>query len=99
MCLGSTLPAAGHQKQSRRLFAVVAGVLIALVVVGTSSPGSAQGGRPRYLRVPHTFFGIHDQSGRAYDHLTFGSLRLWDAGVTWKDVETSPGHYDWTRLD
>ena len=36
---------------------------------------------------------------RAYDTLRYGSLRLWDAGVTWPDIETSPGVYDWSRLD
>jgi hypothetical protein len=30
---------------------------------------------------------------------TVGSLRLWDAGVTWREIETSPGAYDFTRLD
>ena len=45
------------------------------------------------------FFGLHDGSMAAYDGLTFGSVRLWDAGVQWNQVETSPGVYDWSRLD
>jgi polysaccharide biosynthesis protein PslG len=53
----------------------------------------------RGIRVRRAFFGLHDGSGQAYGRLPFGSLRLWDAGVTWKDVETAPGVYDWTRLD
>jgi hypothetical protein len=28
-----------------------------------------------------------------------GSLRVWDAGVLWRDVETAPGVYDFSRLD
>ena len=36
---------------------------------------------------------------QAYHTSTLGSLRLWDAGVTWSDIETSPGVYDWSRLD
>lgn len=51
------------------------------------------------VRVPPEFFGIHDASQQAYGRITFGSLRLWDSGVTWSDIETSPGVYDWTRLD
>lgn len=26
-------------------------------------------------------------------------VRLWDIGVTWKDINTAPGVYDWSRLD
>jgi hypothetical protein len=55
--------------------------------------------RHHSVHVRPSFFGLHDGSGLAYGHLPFGSLRLWDAGVTWKDIETSPGVYDWTRLD
>jgi len=51
------------------------------------------------IRVSRSFFGLHDASQRAYDHVSFGALRIWDAGATWKDVETAPGHYDWTHLD
>ena len=46
------------------------------------------------------FFGIHDALDlESYGRLDFGSIRLWDAGVTWRDIETSPGVYDWSRLD
>jgi hypothetical protein len=55
--------------------------------------------RHRSVHVPRTFFGLHDGSGQAYQHLDFGSLRLWDAGVTWSQVETAPGVFDWNRLD
>lgn len=26
-------------------------------------------------------------------------VRLWDCGVTWKDIHLAPGVFDWTRLD
>ena len=26
-------------------------------------------------------------------------IRLWDVGVTWRDIHTAPGTFDWTRLD
>jgi hypothetical protein len=51
------------------------------------------------VRVPRAFFGLHDGSGQAYRHLNFGSIRLWDAGVTWSQIETSPGVFYWSRLD
>ena len=28
-----------------------------------------------------------------------GSLRLWDVGVSWKEIETSKGVYDWSKLN
>jgi hypothetical protein len=51
------------------------------------------------IQVPRQFFGMHDGSMQSYSHLHVGALRLWDAGVTWRDIETSPGVYDWSRLD
>jgi hypothetical protein len=51
------------------------------------------------VHVSPRFFGIHDASGLAYGRVDFGSIRLWDAHVTWADIETSPGVYDWSRLD
>jgi hypothetical protein len=55
--------------------------------------------KARRVHVSRPFFGLHDGSTRAYGRVRFGSLRLWDAGVTWEDVETAPGVYDWRRLD
>jgi len=78
----------------RRLLAalVIVGTLAALVV-------QAQAARADSVRPPRAYFGMHDGSTQAYDTLSYGSLRLWDAGVTWPDIETSPGVYDWSRLD
>ncbi|MDX6357709.1 MAG: polysaccharide biosynthesis protein PslG, partial [Nocardioidaceae bacterium] len=51
------------------------------------------------VRVPSAYFGIHDGSLQSYGRASFGSIRLWDVGVTWRDIETAPGVYDWSRLD
>lgn len=46
------------------------------------------------------YFGLQDASGYAQQNgVPYGSLRLWDAGVSWRDVEKSQGVYDFTRLD
>jgi hypothetical protein len=42
---------------------------------------------------------MHDTSTRAYQYLHIGSVRLWDAGVTWNQLETSPGVFTWAQLD
>jgi hypothetical protein len=50
--------------------------------------------------VQSTFFGTHDHDPVAsWPNGPVGSLRAWDAGVTWREIETSPGKYDFSRLD
>lgn len=90
----------------RRLTAVVAAVAAsaaALSLTAAAPSALAATGTPTRavdgIRVSSAFFGLHDGSMAAYDGLAFGSIRLWDAGVEWRQVETSPGTYDWSRLD
>ena len=47
------------------------------------------------------FFGLHDADpvGTSWPDAPVGSLRVWDSGVVWSQVETSPGVYDFARLD
>ena len=47
----------------------------------------AQSAQADTVRPPRAFFGMHDMSMRAYDTLTYGSLRLWDEGVTWPALD------------
>jgi hypothetical protein len=70
----------------------VLGVLA--LVAGTTAPTVAAD-----VRVRHALFGVHDRSGASYGTVHEGSVRLWDVGVRWDMVETTPGHYDWSRLD
>lgn len=80
--------------------AVRRGVVCALawlaVVAGTAAPATASAND---VRVTHAFFGVHDRSGESYALVHEGSVRLWDVGVRWEQVETARGVYDWTRLD
>lgn len=54
-------------------------------------------------RIPAAIAGMHVagvQDGAWPDaNVPFGSLRLWDSGTGWSQIETSPGRYDWTPLD
>ena len=36
-----------------------------------------------------------------FDHIPahITDVRLWDCGVTWRDIHKGPGQFDWTRLD
>ena len=60
------------------------------------------------VRIRHSLFGMHDGtstlkgdpvSGGSFAVLHEGWIRLWDTGVQWQNIETSPNHYTWTRLD
>jgi hypothetical protein len=78
---------------------VTTAVVALSVLVSLTGPAHAGARHPRGIRVPSAFFGMHDGSTAAYRHLHIGSVRLWDAGVSWRDIETSPGVFDWSRLD
>ena len=51
--------------------------------------------------VPATQFGmtVNGLAGRSFVPLGTGSVRLWDVGATWAQVNTSPGVYTWAPLD
>ena len=74
------------------LAAAVAGALV--VTVLPASPAAAT-----TVTIDKRLFGVHDSSLGSLGRGVVGSLRLWDTGTTWRDVETSPGVYDFSRLD
>jgi len=52
--------------------------------------------------VTADFFGLHihrADRGTAWPAVTFGSWRLWDAHVTWADLEPKQNEWDFSRLD
>jgi hypothetical protein len=74
------------------LATAVAGAVVATLAPAT--PAAAVG-----VTVDKRFFGVHDTDAASWPALSVGSIRLWDAGVSWREIETSPGVYDFTRLD
>jgi Beta-1,4-xylanase len=55
-------------------------------------------------RITSRFFGASDQapggsSASGFPHGPVGSLRLWDDRVSWRDLETSPGVFNFAYLD
>jgi hypothetical protein len=72
--------------------AAAAGALVATLAPAT--PAAAVS-----VTVDKRFFGLHDTDASTWPALSVGSIRLWDAGVSWRDIETSPGVYDFSRLD
>jgi polysaccharide biosynthesis protein PslG len=82
------------------------------VVTGCTS-GESEGARPAppvlavvveplppIGAIEPSFIGLHDHDAvDSWPSVPFGSYRAWDAGVTWRDIETAPGAYDFTRVD
>ena len=74
------------------LAAVVAAVLAAVLL--PASPAAAA-----KVKVDKRFFGVHDSGLGSLSRAGTGSIRLWDTGTLWRDIEVAPGVYNWTRLD
>ena len=76
--------------------------LITLLVVVTSLsisfPAEAKVVHPR---VPATYFGMHylGVSEGTFPEVPVGSTRLWDSGVSWREINPGRGVFDFTRLD
>jgi len=52
--------------------------------------------------VPANYFGMHVgfvTPGTPWPAVPFGTWRLWDANVTWKDLEPQRGVWDFSKLD
>ena len=71
----------------------------------TITTASSSGGNT----VPAAYFGLHlsgnillpsVQNPTPWPTMSFGSLRIWDDGNSWQDVEPkTAGVYDWTKVD
>jgi len=81
----------------RRSFRRLSGVLLPAVLAGVLLPTAPAAAVD--VRVDTRIFGVHDGGLSSVSSGTVGSLRLWDVGTTWRDIETSPGTYDFARLD
>ena len=53
--------------------------------------------------IPATISGLHISGIQDSDwpdaNVPFGSVRLWDSGTSWSQIETAPGQYQWALLD
>jgi hypothetical protein len=50
-------------------------------------------------RVRAHMFGVHDGNPVTWPQARVGAVRLWDSGVSWREIETAPGTFDFRRLD
>jgi hypothetical protein len=53
------------------------------------------------VHVRHALFGMHDGTSdtSSLSRIHVGSVRLWDVGVQWREIEQAKDHYTWARLD
>lgn len=53
--------------------------------------------------IPAGYFGMHINKWGSYNTwptlLSFKTLRLWDTGTRWMDIEPTKGNWNWTRFD
>jgi polysaccharide biosynthesis protein PslG len=52
--------------------------------------------------LPRVFFSMdwnHFITFSTWPSVPIGSIRLWDNYVSWEEIETAPGRYNWTNLD
>lgn len=59
-----------------------------------SYPASAAG-----VSGTRQLFGVAAPADWAAPRVPVGYLRLWDAGVTWRQIERTKGQYDWSTMD
>lgn len=76
----------------------------ALVVAGAATLASVLTSAPQAAAAttPATFFGLHVHGtghGALPAKSVAGSVRLWDTGTTWAQVQPAKGVWDWSRLD
>lgn len=62
-----------------------------------AAPGATLVGQP----VQRTLFGMHvfNVQNGVWPTVPIGSLRLWDSGTKWAEVETAQNVFDWSKLD
>jgi len=94
---GCLMPFAPRLSATLRVLTAGLSVLL-LGALLPAAPASAAA-KPRGIAVPKVFFGTHDGNPLTWPAAPFGSIRLWDTGTTWRDIETSPGVYDFGRLN
>lgn len=70
---------------------------VAVALVATLVPATPAAAAT--MRYDTRLFGMHDTDPLSWPATSAGSMRLWDAGVTWRDLEPARGVFEWDRLD
>jgi hypothetical protein len=76
-------------------------VLAVATVLAVSLLPAAGADAAKAPKISKAFFGMTDSDpiGPSWPRGTVGSIRLWDSATAWNQIETSRGHFDFSRLD
>lgn len=84
-------------RSARRPLRTLLAAAVAAALAVTLGPAAPAGAVT--VKIDKRLFGVHDRRLASLSTGKVGALRLWDVGVTWRDIETAPGVYDFSRLD
>ncbi len=85
-----------QQVGSWKRIPAVCSFAILLLLTANAAPAHGQA-------IPNTFFGMHMHAGvishQPWPEDSLGSVSLWNGGVSWGDISSAKGVYDFTSLD
>ncbi len=88
---------------SRPVAAALAGALVLLASPTASATlPVARAHHHRHVvkvKVDPRLFGVHDAHLTSLSRKGTGSIRLWDTGTKWADIEPTENNWSWSRLD
>lgn len=84
----------------RRLIGLFAALILVIGVGVSGGVAGATGAAAAPAPIGAGLFGlhVHDLVGH-YPTVNFGTVRLWDAGVSWRELEPAKGKWDFSKLD
>lgn len=76
-------------------------LITSLVLAAAALIGSAEVAAADVSTPPASFFGMHYSAVAegTWPQADVGSVRLWDTGTSWRDLQPERGMWDWSRLD
>jgi hypothetical protein len=79
------------------VLARLAAMAVAIGLATSVLPATPASAAPQRIRPG--FFGMTDNQPTSWPTQPIGAVRLWDTGVTWREIEIGRGVFDFTRLD
>ena len=92
--VGKTLIAKPDRLFTRRALTPSLVTALVLAMLAVTAPAQAK-------RITPNFFGMHDGqiANGSVPGVPIGSVRLWDTGTSWRQIEVSQGNFHWSTLD
>lgn len=85
---------ATHSRYARKsvALAVAAGLAVGSLTLAPAASAKA---------IKPDFFAMHDSqiANGSTPGVKTGAARLWDTGTAWRQIETTPGVFDWSKVD